>query len=117
MLAHADGTCFEIAFSHDERLGINDLVDCRVCLMRFDLMLPCLADLLQRIAGRPVAIREANMSGGKWYAEDYARFERSLRMPADLIRTIYQSRKALVELFYPGEYETMLAARVKQFGS
>ncbi len=57
------------------------------------------------------------MSGAKWYAEDYARFERSLRMPADLIRTIYQSRKALVELFYPGEYETMLAARVKQFGS
>lgn len=107
----------DLSFSHQERIGINDLDDCRLFLLRFDLMLPCLPALLHRIAGRRIAIREANMSGAKWYAEDYARFEISLHMPADLIRTIYVSRKALVELFYPGEYETILEARIKQFGS
>lgn len=107
----------DLVFSHRERIGTNHFDDCRLFLMRFDLMLPCFGDLLQRIAGKPIAIREANLSGAKWYAEDYARFERSLQMPADLIRSIYESRKTLIELFYPGEYEAMLEARIEQFGS
>lgn len=95
----------------------NDLDNCKLILMRFDLMIQDLKSLLERVTCRDINIRSGNISDQKWYAEEYRKFVAALRMPTELIRAIYQRREQLMELFYPGDYDSIVDAKIRQYGN
>jgi hypothetical protein len=107
----------KLTFSGQRLIGENDFDTCSLYLLRFDLMLPQLSDLLSHIMGRQISVRPSNLGSSKWYAEIYTGFKEHLRMTSDDIERIYKSRESLIELFYPGQYNSILSGKIRQYGS
>jgi hypothetical protein len=103
-------------FCEIDKIGINCLDLCSLYLLRFDLMLPCLAELLGRITKQDIALRPENLANTKYYFDQYRTFGETMALPVDLIERIYQGRKALMELFYPDQLDTILDARIRRYG-
>ena len=106
----------DLEFDDDELIGVNDLHGCRLYLLRFDLMLPKLAVLLTRIAGRNIVVQSTNMNDSKYYAEYHEQFKNSLKVPPNVIKLVYDSRKKLMDLFYPDQFNSILTAKIHQYG-
>ena len=103
-----------LGFSGRELIGTNELEECRLHLLRFDL-LGDLSALLSRISGRNIHIENENISGQRYFAHTYQAFRRGLRLRSELITKIYKSRRNLIELFHPGQYQSILDAKIEQF--
>jgi hypothetical protein len=107
----------DLTYSPQDIICENDLDGCKLVLMRFDLMIRDLEALLERITRRKIHIRLGNISDEKWYSEEYRHFVASLKMPTETIRAIYQRREQLMELFYPGKYDSIVNAKIRQYGN
>jgi hypothetical protein len=106
-----------LTFSEVERIGINRLDNCALYLMRFDLMLPRLTELLGFITGRNVVLSTINQSKDKVYAARYLDLRAFLKLPPSIIVKVHESRRRLIELFYPGCYEAMLNEKLARYGA
>jgi hypothetical protein len=106
----------DLEFVDHELVSPNELRDCHLYLLRFDLMLPHLPEVLAALTGRSISVQESNSSNAKYYARAYQEFRSSLRVPQSLIRDMYEPRRTLMALFYPGRYDSILQAKVDQYG-
>ncbi|HUE45440.1 MAG TPA: hypothetical protein VMO81_04230 [Aestuariivirgaceae bacterium] len=106
----------DLFYSPQEIVCENHLDDCQLILMRFDLMIRDLQTLLERVTRSEINVKLGNISDEKWYAKEYRDFIGSLQMPVELIRSIYQRREQLMELFHPGEYSSIVDAKIRQYG-
>lgn len=97
----------DLTFTDRGLLGTNELDTCYLHLFRFDL-LAHLPALLSRITLRRIQLQEFNRSKQKYYAKLYQEFRSCLRIPKPMITNIYESRRELIELFYPGQYQSIL---------
>ena len=103
-------------FSEKDFIGLNETEDCFLYLLRFDLMLPYMANLLKFITGHEISLRVKNVSSAKSYAHKYIEFQKLIKMPRCGIAEIYESRKRLLDLFYPGQYESLLKEKIRRYG-
>jgi len=107
----------ELSFSAKSLVGENEFDNFTLYLLRFDLMLPHLSDVLTYIMKRPISLRPSNLASSRWYAERYIEFKKHLRIPSDVIERIYKSRRSLMDLFYPGQYDAILSKKILQYGN
>ena len=88
-------------------------------LLRFDLFLLDPASLLQRIANAAITMSKPefnNISANKNYGKRYAEFKESLKVPNNIIRSMYESRRKLIDIFYPGQFDSILSAKLSRYG-
>jgi hypothetical protein len=117
IICHELGIEFgKLKFSEKGLIGENEFDNCILYLLRFDLMLPCLSTLLTHITERKISLRPSNLSNSKWYEGIYIEFKKSLRMPLYLIERMYESRRVLMDLFYPGQYDSIFTDTVRRYG-
>lgn len=97
----------------DLHLSTTDFGDFVLHAVRFDHLVASLPAILFRITGQHVSPSVANESGQKYYVDIYREFRRTFRLPRRVIEGIYEPRRALVDFFYPGQYEALLAQRIR----
>lgn len=104
-------------YSLDEQYGLNELDHCRLFLFRFDAMIyeNKLEYLFSNLVGRPIIKHDANLSSAKWYRDKFAAFKASLHIPGDLILSIYDAQRELINLFYPDQYNSMLSQALQKY--
>lgn len=107
-----------LRFDTAEHRGVVELPHCRIFLLRFDSLIyeKRLESLLTKITGKAIAQHDANVSATKWYAEKFAEFKASLRIPRGTLAAVYEAKRHLIELFYAGEYEARLAKAIEKYG-
>jgi len=119
-----DLICKELGLSIDQlnyreasHLGILELPDCRLFSLRFDQLFEAnrFESILSQITGRPFSMRQWNIGATKWYADRYADFKATLVIPETLIREIYHSKQAILDHFYPGQFDCLLAEAITQY--
>jgi hypothetical protein len=103
-------------FSENKQIGINDLGCCRLFLFRFDLLQGSIKKSLEAITGIQLNVNLSNTTEHKWYNQKYAEFKQEYKVPSSIIEKIYSSRKTLIELFYPGEYDNILRDKLHKYG-
>jgi hypothetical protein len=104
----------DLSFSGRELLGTHELDKCYLHLLRFDL-LGHLPVLLSRITLRGIDLAECNSTKQKYYAQRYQEFRSCLRLSKPMITNIYETRRELIELFYPGQYQSILDTKYEQW--
>ena len=57
-----------------------------------------------------------NISSEKWYSSKFLEFKNNLQMPFSVIEETYRYRKDLIDLYYPGSYESLKDNDVKMYG-
>lgn len=105
-----------LRFSEASGIGHNDLPDCELVLGRFDRLTADFHAMTARMVGRPIELSTYNLREDQWYADRCREFEENLRLPATVVRQIYESRRALVEVFYPDRYDALLESSLTRFG-
>jgi hypothetical protein len=90
--------------------------DVNIFLIRYEYLFRVFPLSLERMLGEPFRGGIiANRASDKWYSVKYVQFRSSLRIPAEVIQMTYLDRKDLIDLFYPGSYEDLLAADIRRY--
>lgn len=107
-----------LGFDTAAQRGVVEFPHCRLVLFRFDSLIygNRLESLLTQITGKPIAQHDANVSTKKWYGAKFAEFKATLRIPRDTLTAVYAAKRHLIDLFYPGEYESRLARAIEKYG-
>jgi hypothetical protein len=106
-----------LRFDEDQMVGVNRLPGCIVYLLRFDQLISNTVSTLAKVIGREVVIHKSNLSGDKWYREKYIEFCRELRLPMATIKSVYEERRELIELFYPNRFQEQLDNAIERYGA
>jgi hypothetical protein len=106
----------EISFQEEKVFVKNEFEKIDLFVSRFDILKDNFADGVSVIAGRPVVERIHNATSQKWYYEKYEEFRSNMRLPEVFIRNIYNSRKTLNEVFYPGLFDAILNKTCARYG-
>lgn len=93
----------------------NELI--RVHLFRFDLLFPDFAGLLANTLNVRVSPQIANVSEQKWYGQKFYEFKATLNVPPDLIKTVHEEKKDLIDVFYPGLFQEILNDQLVRYGA
>lgn len=106
-----------LTFDPEKGHGVTDLPFCRVALFRFEKLIRGgeLTSQLPIITGKDLVQHDANVTNDKWYRDIYEEFRETLRLPSDLLTAVYESRRHLFDLFYPGQYPALLAEALHKF--
>ena len=108
--------CNELVFSESSELGVNHLEKCNLYLFRFDLLVRNFSAQLSSISGKEIKLTNRNIGSSKFYADRYQQFRDVLQLPASTIDRVYRSRKCLIDVFYPGEYQNILDKTLRRYG-
>jgi hypothetical protein len=108
----------DLAFDPERQCGLTDLGGCRLALFRFDSLIygNRLESLLAEATGRPIVRHDANRTEVKWYHDTFTAFKNSLRLPGEVITSMYEPKKHLIDLMYPDGYESLLAHAHEKYG-
>jgi hypothetical protein len=89
----------------------------RVHLFRFDLLFPDFAHLLEGALNVRVSPQIANLTAQKWYRQKFHEFKTTLRAPPEMIHTIHEAKKDLIDVFYPDRYQEILNGQLIRYGA
>jgi hypothetical protein len=111
-------TASDLDYSTSKQYGEVEMQYCRLFIFRFDILIyeNRLADLLSQITEKSIIQHDANVSSSKWYHDTYAQFKASLKIPYSTISRIYESKRHILNLLYPGEYDFLLSRSLKKYG-
>jgi hypothetical protein len=101
-----------------KKYGTVETDHCTLHLLRFDALIQerRLQSLLSQITGKCIVQHDENVSDSKWYYDRLKEFTKSLTLPRRTIITCYKTRASLFDLFYPGEYDTLLSRALVKYG-
>lgn len=108
----------DLNYSTDNQYGLVELNYCTLFIFRFDILIyeNRMEYLLSRITGKPLVQHDANVSSSKWYYDKFVEFKASLKIPPKLIERIYDSKRNIINLLYPDEYDFLLSRALKKYG-
>ena len=108
----------DLQYDPAKMFGIVETDHCTLHLLRFDILIRenRLQALLSQITGKSIVQYDDNVSGSKWYYDRLKEFRESLRLPRRTIVACYKTRSRLFDLFYPGEYDTLLSRALVRYG-
>jgi len=106
----------EISFKAEEVFTRNEFSEIDLFVSRFDILKDNFSQGVSVIAGRPIVEQIHNVASEKWYIEKYKEFRINVRLPKVFIRNIYNSRKTLSEIFYPGLFDNILNEAYERYG-
>lgn len=125
MLESLDQFCSELNidmsdlhYDTEKQHGLVEMDHCKLFVLRFDTLINenGLERILSEVTGQPVTQINANLSSSKWYYKIYTEFKTSFKIPRNKIIHIYESKRALLDVFYPGEYDGLLNKALEKYG-
>lgn len=106
----------EISFQEDKIFTKNEFPNIDLFVSRFDVLKDNFSEGVSVITGHPVVEQIHNVAPQKWYFKKYEEFRNNVQLPKVFIRNIYNSRRALSEVFYPGLFYNILNKACEQYG-
>ncbi len=106
-----------LKYDTDKEHGLIEMENCCIYSFRFDILFGAnkFEDLVSRMAGKPIIKRDANLSASKWYKDILLKFKQTLHIPRSTIVSVYESKRLLIEHFYPGQYEYLLTQAISRY--
>jgi hypothetical protein len=106
----------EIHYRNDDGFTRNEFNDINLFVARFDILRENFIGQLSKLVGRELKGEGLdNMSSLKWYAPKYREFLRTISVPGFFIYNLYNSRRKLNDVFYPGLHEKILAEKLERY--
>lgn len=107
----------DLDYDSTKDYGFVETAHCRMHLFRFDTLFSegRLEKQFSLILGRPISKYDANLSMDKWYRDIWLEFKSSLNIPLDVISTVYELRRPLIELFYPNQFDSLLLEALDRY--
>ncbi|MFO1104047.1 MAG: sulfotransferase domain-containing protein [Methylocystis sp.] len=106
----------EISFQAEEIFTRNEFLKIDLFVSRFDILKDNFSQGASVLAGHPIDTQIHNVASQKWYVAKYEEFRNNVQLPNVFIRNIYNSRKALNEIFYPGLFDNILNKACERYG-
>lgn len=106
----------ELSFSKAQGHGVHEMDLAKIYLFRFDLLFADYPAALEKAVGVPLRAAVTNVGAAKWYGPKYADFKAQLKLPQELIAAVHEDKRQLIDLFYPGEYSSLLQAACDRYG-
>jgi hypothetical protein len=108
----------DLRYEPAKQYGAFETDHCTLHLLRFDALIGenRLQTLLSQITEKSIVQHDRNVTAEKWYHDRLKAFKESLRLPRRTIITCYKTRARLFDLFYPGEYDTLLSRALVRYG-
>ncbi|MFA6204992.1 MAG: sulfotransferase domain-containing protein [Methylocystis sp.] len=106
----------EISFQQEKIFTKNEFTNIDLFVSRFDILKDNFSEGVSAIIGRPVVEKIHNVARQKWYYKKYEEFRNNVQLPKVFIRNMYNSRRALIEIFYPGLFDTILNKTCERYG-
>ena len=109
----------QLAFNPETKSGSTETDFCTIHLFRFDQLTQNneIEKQVSLITGKQVVQYTENHRENKWYQPIQQEFASTLKLPSNLIERIYHERAGLIELFYPGEFEQLLAQAKERYAA
>ena len=105
-----------LSFSANDGHGQATLDTVTLFLFRFDQLIADWGRLGVVAHGKPLRLMPTNIAADKPHAALYADFVRNFRLPQWHIEKVYQTRRHLIDLFYPGCYSALLGDAIRRHG-
>lgn len=106
----------DISFQEEKIFTKNEFPNIDLFVSRFDVLKDNFSEGVSVIAGRPVVEQIHNVASQKWYFEKYEEFRNNVQLPEVFIRNIYNSRRALNEVFCHGLFDNILNQACERYG-
>ncbi len=106
----------EICFLEEKIFTKNEFPNIDLFVSRFDILKYNFSEGVSAITGRPVVEKIHNAAPQKWYFKKNEEFRNNVQLPNVFIRNIYNSRRALSEIFYPGLFDDILNKTCERYG-
>lgn len=103
---------------HYDPTGIfckNELDCIELYVVRFDLLKHDFQKGMENVLGHTLAPKLANVTDNKWYTSAYTDFRKRMKIPRIFLVNMYESRRDLCNVFYPGEYQALLQQRISRY--
>ena len=105
-----------ISFSPKLGFGSQETELMRLVTFRFDQLFATYPRLLEEALAIPLIPVLANLSDNHWYHEKYKDFKKCVKLPNSLIEQIYEDKRDLVNIFYPGLHDSLIVAAQAKYG-
>lgn len=108
----------DLDYDEERGYGLYETERCRLFILRFDTLIRDgrFEDVLSSITGKEIHEQPSNVSDSKWYADVYSEFKASLEIPHTTVQKVYEARRDAIDVFYPGEYESLLDKAFERYG-
>jgi hypothetical protein len=105
----------KLPFDPDKKMGVYESKKIRIYLLRFDLLFNDFEETISQITGRTINQVNQNMGIEKWYADKYLEFKKTLHVPDDIMRHVFEKRRKLINVFYPGEFDKLVLNAIEKY--
>lgn len=105
----------ELKFDQEKQYGLFETGPIRLHLMRFDTLINDFESKIANITGRKTKIQKRNDSSSKWYKNIYSRFKQTINVPTDVIFEVYETKRDLIDLFFPGQFDSLLGGALAKY--
>ncbi len=106
----------DISFQEEKIFTRNEFPTIDLFVSRFDILKDNFSEGVSVIAERPVIEKIHNVASQKWYFKKYEEFRNNVQLPKVFIRNIYNTRRGLIEVFYPGLFDNILNKACQRYG-
>jgi len=111
-------TIDDLNYDTERQYGLVERDYCKLFIFRFDVLIygNRLESLLSQITGKPIMQNNANVSSSKWYRDTLAEFKATIKIPRSTIIKVYETKRNIINLLYPNEYESLLDKALEKYG-
>lgn len=106
-----------LQYDDEKRIGINISENFHLYLIRFDHLVSQFNSILSIIANKELQIAKANLSEKKWYYSKYQNFKTSIKIPFEIIESLYDLNKKFIYLFYKDQKDILLRSVKDKYAS
>jgi len=103
------GLHWNFHFSECDGFSRINLPSCEVLMSRFDLLVADFNGVASGLADRSIDPHRENLTKDKWYASKQFELSNALQLERAVVEQLYASRQKLIELFFPNQFDKMLA--------
>lgn len=97
-----------VSFNPERAHGRLDSEWMQLITFRFDSLFASYPGVLQQALNTELRPVSSNRSSNHWYHETFAAFRESVKLPQQLIADVYTAKKDLIDIFYPGQFDTLV---------
>lgn len=108
----------DLNYNIERQYGLVEMDYFRLFIFRFDILIyrNRLEYLFSQTTGRSITQKNANVSFSKWYRNTFAEFKASIKISHSTIRKIYDTKRNIINLLFPDEYDSLLAKALEKYG-
>jgi hypothetical protein len=104
-------------YNEEQKFGLYETDKIKLYLFRFDTLVNHFESLLSEVTGAEIIETKENLSEQKFYKEKYAAFKASLHVPPHIVRDVYNTKRDIIDVMHPGDFDAILNAALNKYAS